>query len=112
MLVTEQVEAHVTAFGEAVATGRWAAFAERFAVDAEMEFVGVPVGPFSGRAAIAAAYEADPPREALEVLSPVTTDGGDAVVAFRWVDSGGTGTMRLRFGTTGAVERLVVAFDR
>ena len=57
----------MAAFGEAVASGRWAAFAERFADDAEMEFVGVPVGPFSGRAAIAAAYEADPPREALEL---------------------------------------------
>ena len=112
MLVTERVEAHLAAFGEAVASGHWAAFAERFAEDAEMEFVGVPVGPFSGRAAIAAAYEADPPREGLEPTGPVTTDGDDAVVPFRWVDSGGTGTIRLRFGATGEVQRLVVAFDR
>ena len=112
MLVTERVESHVAAFGDAVASGRWTAFAERFADDAEMEFVGVPVGPFRGRAAIAAAYGADPPREALELTGPVTTEGDDAVAPFRWVDSGGTGTMRLRFGTTGEVVRLVVAFDR
>ena len=112
MLVTELVEAHVAAFAEAVGSSRWTGFAERFADDAEMDFVGVPAGPFSGRAAIAAAYAADPPSEALELTGPVTTEGDDAVAPFRWVDSGGTGTMRLRFGGTGLVERLVVAFDQ
>jgi hypothetical protein len=112
MVVTHQVEDHAAGFAEAVATGRWTAFAERFAEDGEMQFVGVPVGPFSGRAAIAAAYGADPPREPLTLTGPVTTEGADAVVPFRWVESGGTGTMRLRFGATGLVERLVVAFDR
>lgn len=111
MLVTERVVRHVTAFDDTVATGRWAAFADRFAEDAEMVFVGVPAGPFSGRAAIAAAYEADPPTEALELTGPVATEGGEAVVPFRWVASGGTGTMRLRFDPVGLVERLVVAFD-
>jgi len=112
MLVTERVERHVSAFGDAVASGRWTAFADHFAEDAEMEFVGVPVGPLRGRAAIAAAYEADPPLEALELTGPVTTESHEAIAPFRWADSGGTGTMRLRFGTTGSVERLVVEFDR
>ncbi len=33
------------------------------------------------------------------------------MVPFRWAESGGTGTMRLRFDETGLVGRLVVAFD-
>ena len=103
---------HVAAFDAAVAGGDWSGFAERFAEDAEMVFVGVPVGPFRGRAAIAAAYAADPPGESLDVVGEVTTDGPDDVVPFRWRESGGTGTMRLRFGDDGLVDRLVVAFDQ
>jgi len=94
-----------------VATGRWTVFAERFAEDAEMAFVGVPVGPFSGREAIAEAYAAEPPDEPLALTGPVDTQGDEAVVAFRWVDSGGSGTMRLRFDRAGLVSRLVVSFD-
>ena len=60
MVDGEQVERHVAAFGDAVAAGGWEAFSQRFAEDAEMVFVGVPAGPFVGRAAIAAAYAADP----------------------------------------------------
>ena len=111
MVGSELVEGHVTAFAEAVATGAWEAFAERFADDAEMVFVGVPAGPFVGREAIAAAYVADPPAEPLTLTGPVVTDADEAVAAFRWIDSGGTGTMRLRFDATGLVKRLVVGFD-
>ncbi len=77
-----------------------------------MSFVGVPAGPFSGRTAIAAAYAADPPAEPLTLCAPVLGEGDDAVASFRWADSGGTGTMRLRFDATGLVSRLVVVFDQ
>ena len=107
----EQVERHVAAFAEAVGTGDWQAFSRRFAPDAEMFFVGVPAGPFVGSSAIAAAYVADPPREPLELTGQVVVDGDEAVAPFRWVESGGTGTMRLRFDAAGLVARLVVAFD-
>lgn len=106
-----RVERHVEAFAAAVATGGWAGFAERFADDAEMVFVGVPAGPFRGRGAILAAYAADPPSEPLALGGPVAADGEDVVAPFRWVDSGGTGTMRLRWDDQGLVTRLVVAFD-
>ncbi len=111
MVDGEQVERHVAAFGDAVAAGGWEAFSQRFAEDAEMVFVGVPAGPFVGRAAIAAAYAADPPGEPLALTGAVTLDGDEAVAPFRWVESGGTGTMRLRFDAAGLVGRLVVAFD-
>ncbi len=111
MVGTERATAHVDAFNRAVSTGDWPAFSARFAEDAEMVFEGVPAGPFAGRDAIAAAYDADPPREALQVTGPVTARGEEAVVPFRWAESGGTGTMLLRFDETGLVGRLVVAFD-
>ena len=111
MVDAERVARHVDAFAAAVASGDWEGFAQRFAEDAEMVFVGVPAGPFVGRAAIAAAYAADPPDEPMALTGPVVTDSDGAVAPFRWVASGGTGTMRLRFDVAGLVERLVVAFD-
>ncbi|GAA2131225.1 hypothetical protein [Nocardioides bigeumensis] len=72
----------------------------------------MPAGPFEGRASIAAAYAADPPREGIERTGPVAVDGDDRVVPYRWLLSGETGTMRLRFGSDGDVRRLVVAFDQ
>lgn len=110
MVGTEEAAGHVAAFSHAVATGGWTAFSERFAEDAEMVFEGVPAGPYAGRAAIAAAYAVDPPREPLVVTGPVT-GGEELVVPFRWLESGGTGTMRLRFDDAGLVARLVVTFD-
>ncbi|WP_432476400.1 nuclear transport factor 2 family protein [Nocardioides sp. GXQ0305] len=111
MVGSERVARHVAAFGEAVAAGDWDGFAQRFAEDAEMVFVGVPAGPFAGRPAIAAAYAADPPAEPLVLTGPVTADGDEAVAPFRWADSGGTGSLRLRFDGAGRVARLVVSFD-
>ncbi len=96
---------HVEAFNEAVDSGDWDAFAERFASDARMEFVGVPAGPFEGRAAIAAAYRASPPTETMVVL----TDD-DPTVRFQWA-SGDTGTMQFSWTETGQVQSLQVTFD-
>ena len=107
----EPADHHVAAFNQAVETGDWAAFAERFAEDAEMWFEGVAVGPFSGRAAIASAYAADPPSEPLIITGPVTRDRDHRVVPIRWADTAGTGVMRLRFDERCLVTRLVVAFD-
>ena len=46
---------HVARFNAAVESGDWAPMLEQFADDAVLEFRGIPVGPFSGRDAIAAA---------------------------------------------------------
>jgi ketosteroid isomerase-like protein len=93
---------HVAAFNEAVTTGDWDTFAERFADDATMTFVGVPAGPFQGRTAIAQAYRANPPTETMTLLD------GDG--RFRWA-SGATGTMDLTWTPIGAVQTLTVTFD-
>ncbi|WP_350275244.1 nuclear transport factor 2 family protein [Kribbella sp. HUAS MG21] len=104
-----RVAEHVDAFNQAVATGDWDGFAGRFAADASMTFAGVPVGPFHGRAAIAAAYREDPPTDTMTVLDVRTYDGTDSA-RFRWTD-GGTGTMELTWTPDGAVQALTVRFD-
>jgi hypothetical protein len=96
---------HVDAFNHAVTTGDWDTFAERFAEDATMTFIGVPAGPFHGRQSIATAYRENPPTETMTIQE---ADGD--TVRFRWA-SGGTGTMKLSWSTDGAVRILVVAFD-
>ncbi|WUF27749.1 nuclear transport factor 2 family protein [Kribbella sp. NBC_00482] len=96
---------HVDAFNLAVTTGDWEAFAGRFAEDACMSFVQVPVGPFEGRTAIAAAYRENPPAETMTLL-----EDGDERARFRW-SGGGTGSMELRWAPDGAVQALTVSFD-
>lgn len=96
---------HVAAFNEAVGSGDWDAFAGRFAEDASMSFVQVPVGPFEGRAAIAAAYRENPPAETMTLV-----EDGDERARFRW-SGGGTGSMELRWAPDGTVQALIVSFD-
>ena len=96
---------HVAAFNRAVTTGDWDTFAERFAENAVMSFVQVPVGPFEGRTAIAAAYRENPPAETMTLI-----DDGDVRARFRW-SGGGTGSMELRWAPDGAVQALTVSFD-
>jgi ketosteroid isomerase-like protein len=64
------LDRQVEAFNEGVRTGDWSSLVELFTDDAELEFVGIPVGPFHGRDAIAAACDAwsrDPERRAGEL---------------------------------------------
>jgi steroid Delta-isomerase len=109
--MTIDAEAHVAAFDAAVASGDWGAFAARFADDAVLAFVGPPVGPFEGREAIAAAYAAQPPDDTISIAGPVTTEGDETVVPYRWDATGATGTMRLTPAPDGLLRRLVVTFD-
>ncbi|HEX6150891.1 nuclear transport factor 2 family protein [Nocardioides sp.] len=103
-----RVTAHVQAFNDTVGSGAWGEFSERFTDDATLAFEGVPVGPFSGRSAISAAYVAQPPTDTMTVTD-VKTDGARDTVRFRW-SAGGTGTMCLTWDGD-LVEQLVVSFD-
>ena len=55
-------------FNEGVRTGDWAPMLELLSDDCELEFVGIPVGPFRGRAAIGDAYRAQPPDDEIVLL--------------------------------------------
>ncbi len=107
--VVDRVADHVAAFNAAIESGDWRGFSARFAGDAQLDFVAVPVGPFDGRAAIAAAYLDNPPDDTMVVRSVDSGDVSD-VVGFAWT-RGGTGTMTLEWTPDGLVRRLVVAFD-
>ena len=100
---------HERRFNEAVENGDFAPLVELFADDAELAFVGVPAGPFTGRDAIAAAYAAQPPDDRLDVLSVDQEADGTYVERFAW-RRGGTGTMRVTVRDE-KIARLDVAFD-
>ena len=100
---------HAERFNTAVEDGNFGPLVELFADDAVLEFVGVPAGLFAGRDAIAAAYAAQPPDDALDVLAVSEDPDGTFVEPFAW-RRGGTGTMRVTLANR-AIKRLVVAFD-
>ncbi len=62
---------YIARFNEGVRTGDWSRMLDLLADDCELEFVGIPVGPFRGREAIAAAYREQPPDDEIVLL-----DGG------------------------------------
>jgi hypothetical protein len=76
------IEEHVASFNEGVRTGDWSSMLARLTHDAELEFTGLPVGPFRGRAAIGEAYRTQPPDDEIVVLEPV----GDEAVAYAWAN--------------------------
>ena len=55
-MASDRVEGHVERFNTAVTSGEWDEVIAHFTDDAVMSFEGIPVEPFVGRAAIAAAY--------------------------------------------------------
>ena len=105
------LERHVETFNAAVTSGDFAPLVELFADDARLEFAGVPVGPFDGRDAIAAAYAAQPPTDTMTVLDTTIESDGTVVEAFSWSGDGGrrSGEMRLTVDG-GRIRRLVVVF--
>jgi steroid Delta-isomerase len=80
----ELLEEHVRRFNAGVRTGDFAPMLELFADDAVLEFRGVPVGPFHGRDAIAAAYAAQPPDDQIEVLE-IEEDDAEIRAGYTWL---------------------------
>ena len=107
----ELLEEHVRRFNEAVRSGDFAPMLELFSDDALLEFRGVPVGPFAGRKAIAAAYAAQPPDDEVDVLEIEETAAElRAGYAWRRDDGRRAGDMFLtRDGDR--ITKLVVTFD-
>jgi RimJ/RimL family protein N-acetyltransferase len=102
---------YVMVHNECVRTGDWEPLSGWFTEDAELAFVGVPVGPFNGRAAIAAAYEAQPPDD--EVLIFGTEENGEEIVArYGWLKEPGKQAGRMRVTRRdGRIQKLVVTFE-
>jgi hypothetical protein len=110
--VSEVLREHVERFNEGVRSGEWGPMVDGFAEDAEMEFRGVPVGPFRGKDAIAAAYRAQPPDDELRVLEEREREGRvEARYAWLAEPNVAAGEMLLTH-EGGLIRKLVVTFDR
>jgi hypothetical protein len=103
---------HVESFNAGVRTGDWAAMLERFDDDAEMEFRGIPVGPFRGRAAINEAYREQPPDDELRILEQREGDGR-IEARYAWLAEPDVAAGEMLLTPEGArIRKLVVTFDR
>jgi hypothetical protein len=101
------LDREVAAFNEGVRTGDWSSLVELFTDDAELEFVGIPAGPFHGRAAIAEAYRAQPPDDEIVVLED---RGVAAVYAWSREPQRPAGELHLE-ERDGAIARLRVLYE-
>jgi hypothetical protein len=85
---------------------------EGFSDDAEMEFRGIPVGPFIGKDAIAAAYLAQPPDDEMRVLEEREQEGR-VEARYAWLAEPGVAAGEMLVTHEGGlIRKLVVTFDR
>lgn len=107
------VERWIAAVNEGIRTGHWTAISELLRDDAEMEFDGIPVGPFAGRDAIVEAYRTQPPDDVFLLLGPVTREGAWLVSTYAWSGKPDepAGEVHLRGGPNG-IERVRILYGR
>jgi steroid Delta-isomerase len=103
--------AHVERFNQGVRTGDFEPMLAGFALDAEMVFEGVPVGPFVGREAIADAYATRPPDDEVRLLGTLRAEGAAVVSDYAWANEGRRAGRMILTGRDGLIARLVVTFD-
>jgi cysteine desulfurase / selenocysteine lyase len=101
---------HIERFNAGVRSQDFGEMVRHFSDDARLEFVGIPVGPFEGREAIAQAYRDQPPDDEIDTLSVDEPDGATVVGRYAWRSSGDTGTMTLSHRGR-EITGLRVAFD-
>jgi len=103
---------YVAAHNECVRTGDWEPLGERFAEDAELEFEGVPVGPFSGREEIAAAYRERPLDDEVLIFDAQEQAGGRIVAGYGWSREPAKKAGRMLVTPRdGKIAKLVVTFE-
>lgn len=96
---------------ECVRTGDWQALGEWFTEDAELEFDGVPVGPFKGRAEIVTAYESQPPDDEVIVFS-ARPEEGRVLASYGWLGEPGKVAGRMVVTPAGdRIGKLLVTFE-
>jgi RimJ/RimL family protein N-acetyltransferase len=103
---------HVGSFNAGVRTGDWGRLMSGCTDDVALEFVGVPVPTVTGRAAVEAAYRADPPTGEI-VVSDCRREGDEVTAEWRMLASPAerVGELRLRLRDD-RVARMLVSFDR
>jgi RimJ/RimL family protein N-acetyltransferase len=102
---------YVMVHNECVRSGDWEPLADWFTEDAKLVFEGVPVGPFSGRDEISAAYNAQPPDDEV-VIFAVEEEEGRLVARYGWLREPGKEAGRMIVTARyGKIERLIVTLD-
>jgi steroid Delta-isomerase len=96
---------HVARFNEGVRSGDFSRMVAAFTEDAELVFEQIPVGPFVGRDAIAAAYAQQPPDDEIVLLSD------DGTYAWSKDPSVPAGQIFIT-ERDGKIARLVIRYDR
>jgi RimJ/RimL family protein N-acetyltransferase len=111
-LQSELLRQHVERFNAGVRTTDWSPMLEGFEDTAEMEFRGVPVGPFHGKEAIAEAYRAQPPDDELRVLEE-RERGGRIEARYAWLAEPdvAAGELLMTQGD-GLIRKLIITFER
>ena len=110
--MNELLHDHVESFNAGVRTGKWSSMLERFADTVEMEFSGVPVGPFVGKEAIAAAYREQPPDDELRIVEEREREGR-IEARYAWLAESEVPAGELVLTAEGGlIHRLVITFDR
>jgi hypothetical protein len=80
---SELFQRHMTLFNQGVRSGDFGPMLEQFTDDSELLFEGIPVGPFRGKATIAAVYASQPPDDEIEVLETREQEG-KIIAAYAW----------------------------
>jgi hypothetical protein len=95
---------YVGGFNEGVRTGDWSPMLDLLHDDAELEFAGIPVGPFHGKQAIREAYETQPPDDEIVLLD------GDA---YAWAAAPDLRAGELQLEERdGAIARIRIVYER
>jgi RimJ/RimL family protein N-acetyltransferase len=102
---------YVARHNQGVRIGDWEPLGACFAENAVLAFEGVPVGPFTGREAIVAAYRGRPPDDEVRILD-AAEDAGGVTARYSWSiePERPAGRMLLTVGGS-TIERLVVTFE-
>jgi steroid Delta-isomerase len=100
---------YVARFNSGVRSGDWEPLLELLAPDAELEFVGIPVGPLAGRDAIGEAYRVQPPDDELVLLEQ--RSDGSAVYAWARAPTRPAGELHLE-ERGGAIVRIRVLYEQ
>jgi len=102
---------YVMAHNECVRAGDWEPLGPWFAEDAVLVFDGVPVGPFSGREQIAAAYRVRPPDDEVLIFA-VEEEDGAVVARYGWLGEPAEHAGRMLVTPRdGTIANLVVTFE-
>ncbi|MFZ0343370.1 MAG: nuclear transport factor 2 family protein [Gaiellaceae bacterium] len=103
------LEDYVERFNAGARSGDWAPMVELLAPDAELEFVGIPIGPFAGRDVIGETYRAQPPDDEIVLLERL--DELSAVYAWAKEPTRPAGELHLE-ERRGAIVRIRVLYER